>query len=230
MKKVLPFKILAPVAIAGGCRETRASDDRAVALACALRDEIGAGEVVAAGIGRAAEEGVLAALARGADRAILIETERSDRQAARAGLLALYAKEKPRLVVVGPDPPEIGPYVAGALNIPQIIGAVDIDLSEAADTITAVCELERRRQRLQATLPALVVVSDALPSPPLLSLYTIVDARKKPLERVSAAKITRLPPNFEVLSEMPTERRRPGKIVGSVDELIEALRCEAHVI
>lgn len=223
-------KILVPVALAGRCPEARLSDDHAIGLACELRDKRGEGSVVAVGIGAAGEEGILAALARGADRAILVQTDHTYTQALGHFLRGVFRREKPGLIVVGASPPEIGPYLAGALNISQAVGATTIESGDGPQ-LTAVCESGGTRRKFRLPLPGLIVASDHLPSPPLLSLYAIVEARAKPVEQLRGGKFAGLPAqNVENLSIEPAERHRVGRMVSSVDELIDALRYEAHVI
>lgn len=194
-------------------------DEVAVDRAVQLRDAGSEAEIVAVST---CEEYLLSALARGADRGFLVDAV-DDRSFAKA-LAEVAHREKPDLILMGDG--EAGPRLAGALDIPQATHVETVDLVDTGIRVTR--RLAKFREVLDLTFPAVVTLHSSQSVPKIISLYAIVDARNKHVERSSSA--TDASPDITVISAEAAPKSRLGKMVGSVDELIHALREEARVI
>jgi electron transfer flavoprotein beta subunit len=216
------------------------SDDSgaaAVIAALGLHENGNTPEIVAVSVGRAcAEEALLAALARGAKRAVLVETETDNPRATSLLISGLVRREKPDLVVFGDrsldDPAcQIGPRMSAIIGWPHASGVREIVIRQDRKSCQVVREIDGIGERLQMAMPAVLSVNTGDVDVPLLSLYDIVAARSKPIKRVKGASLASPPQaGFTVLKSEPATIQRKCRIVGTVDELIAALREEAHVI
>ena len=237
MKSDRKITVLLPIGLPSGATDPEAPDSAAIMLARRLEISGNKPEIIAVGVGGpCAEEGLLAALASGADRGVKVDTDRADPMALATLLANLARREQPNIVLLGDreveDPSsQIGPRLAALLNWPYVSCAHEIELSNDEKRCQALREIDGSRERLELTLPAVVSVSVSVSNIPLLSLYEIVAARSKTISRVRESQFGPLPPTgFSVLRSEPETIERKGRIVGSVDELITALREEAHVI
>ena len=184
--------------------------DRAVAMhvdeivAVATRDDI-----------------LLSALARGANRGILVDTV--DDRAFAAALVDIARAENPDLILLGDG--EAGPRLAGALGLPQATGVDGLDFIDGGVRVS--CKLPRYREVIELTLPAVIALHPSAGIPKLISLHAIVDAREKRVDHHKQAAVTS---GYHVTKSEAAPKSRLGKMVGSVDELVHALREEARVI
>lgn len=201
--------------------------------------ERGAGvEILAVSIGPAVvEEQLRAALAMGADRAVLIQDDAPlDPSAAAHLLAALHRREQPGLVLMGKqaiddDASQTGPMLAALLGLPQATFASRIEIAPDGTRARVVREVDAGRETLEVDLPAVITADLRLNEPRYVALPAIIRARAKPLDRVTAADLGGRPPaRVEVLRLESPPPRKPGRRVASVDELISALREEARVI
>jgi len=165
---------------------------------------------------------LLSALARGAGRGYLVDAAVDDRTLANA-LVEIAHRESPDLILMGDG--ECGPRLAGVLDIAQATLVTSLDLVDGGVRITR--KLPRSLEVLEVNLPAVVTLHPSLNIPKLISLYAIVDAREKPVESLT---ITPVDSGIEVISAETAPKTRLGRMVGSVDELVHALREEARVI
>jgi electron transfer flavoprotein alpha/beta subunit len=194
-------------------RADEAAVDEAVRLAGS------AGEVVAVS---AHEELLLSGLARGAARGLLVDID--EPRAMAAALAEIARREQPDLILMGDDG-ETGPRTAGILGAGQATSTRVIELIDAGVRVTR--ELARSREVLELSFPAVLCLHPSFAVPKIVSLYDIVDARGKIVERLSVPHALS---GLTVVEATAAPSTRLGRIVTSVDELLTALREEARVI
>jgi len=211
-------------------------DEIAVEEAVRLKEKGIATEIVAVSMGVAAcSETIRTALAMGADRGILVETDVALEPLAVAKLLkAIAAKEEPKLFILGKqaiddDMNATGQMLAALLGWPQGTFASKVVIE--GDTVTVTREIDGGLETLALSLPAIVTTDLRLNEPRYASLPNIMKARKKPIETLKPADLGVDPtPRLAVLSVAEPPKRQAGKKVGSVAELVAKLRTEAKVI
>ncbi len=211
-------------------------DEIAVEEAVRLKEKGIAAEIVAISIGPAAcGETIRTALAMGADRGILVETEASPEPLAVAKMLrAIAEREQPGLVIMGKqaiddDMNATGQMLAALLGWPQGTFASKVEI--AGDTATVTREVDGGLETVALTLPAVVTADLRLNEPRYASLPNIMKARKKPIETIKPADLGVDPaPRLTVLKVTEPPKRQAGRKVGSVAELVDKLRNEAKVI
>ena len=209
-----------------------------IALEAALRlKEAGiATEVVAVSCGPAAcQETLRAAMAMGADRGILVETEAELCPLTVAKFLkVLCDKEQPQLVICGKqaiddDANQTGQMLAALLQWPQATFASLIDIVEGKVTVTR--EIDGGQETLEITLPAVVSADLRLNEPRFVTLPNIMKAKKKPLDTLTSTDlgidVTR---RLNVLKLTEPQARTAGIKVADVAELVHRLRNEAKVL
>ena len=208
----------------------------AVEEAIRLKEQGIATEVVVVSIGDAkCQEQLRAAMALGADRAILIEASADIQPLGVAkALKALVDKEAPRLVVLGKqsidgDNNQTGQMLAALLGWGQGTFASKLELSEDAATVTR--EIDGGLQTLRIALPAVVTTDLRLNEPRYAKLPDIMKAKKKPLETLTVEDLgAQDSPRVKVVSVAPPATRSAGIKVASVDELVDKLKNDAKVI
>jgi electron transfer flavoprotein beta subunit len=211
-------------------------DEIAVEEAVRLKEKGLATEIVVVSMGIAAcAETIRTALAMGADRGILVETDAALQPLAVAKLLcALVAKESPGLVIMGKqaiddDMNATGQMTAALLGWPQ--GTFASKLSIEGERLAVTREVDGGLETVSLALPAVVTTDLRLNEPRYASLPNIMKARKKPIETMSPADLGVDPaPRLTVLSVAEPPKRQAGVKVGSVAELVAKLRTEAKVI
>ncbi len=211
-------------------------DEIAVEEAVRLREKGVATEIVAVSMGIAAcQETIRTALAMGADRGILVETDVELQPLAVAKLLkALVAREAPGLVIMGKqaiddDMNATGQMLAALLGWPQ--GTFASKLAIAGEEAMVTREVDGGLETVALSLPAIVTTDLRLNEPRYASLPNIMKARKKPIETVSPADLGVDPsPRLAVISVAEPAKRKAGVRVGSVTELVAKLKLEAKVI
>jgi electron transfer flavoprotein, beta subunit len=211
-------------------------DEIAVEEAVRLKEKGAATEVVAVSCGPAASQDALrTALAIGADRAVLVETDAVLQPLAVAKLLAaVQAKEQAGLLMLGKqaiddDANQTGQMLAALLKLPQATFASKIGVADGQATVTR--EVDGGMETVRLPLPAVVTADLRLNEPRYVTLPNIMKARKKPLEKLSPAELGVDPaPRLKVLKVTEPPERQGGVKVGSVDELVEKLKNEAKVI
>ena len=211
-------------------------DEIAIEEAVRLKEKGVATEIVAISIGVAAcQETIRTALAMGADRGILVETDVLPEPLAVAKLLkALVAKEEPRLVIMGKqaiddDMNATGQMLAALLGWPQGTFASKVVIEGETATVTR--EVDGGLETVALNLPAIVTADLRLNEPRYASLPNIMKARKKPIETVKPADLGVDPaPRLTTLKVVEPPKRSAGRKVGSVAELVDKLRTEAKVI
>jgi electron transfer flavoprotein beta subunit len=211
-------------------------DEIAVEEAVRLKEKGIAKEIVAVSLGVAqCQETLRTAMAMGADRAILVQTDVELQPLAVAKLLkALVDKEQPSLVVMGKqaiddDMNATGQMLAALLGWPQATFASKLDISGNEATVTR--EIDGGLETLALTLPAVVTTDLRLNEPRYASLPNIMKAKKKPLETITPADLGVDPaPRLTTLKVASPPTRSAGRKLGSVAELVQALKTEAKVI
>ncbi|MCX9000044.1 electron transfer flavoprotein subunit beta/FixA family protein, partial [Rhizobiaceae bacterium BDR2-2] len=211
-------------------------DEIAVEEALRLKEAGKATEVVAVSIGPAkAEETLRTALAMGADRAILIETDGTVEPLSVAKLLkAVVASEEPGLVILGKqaiddDANQTGQMLSALTGYPQATFASKVVVGDGTVAVTR--EVDGGLQTVELTLPAVVTTDLRLNEPRYASLPNIMKAKKKPLDRKSPADLgVDIAPRLTVLKTEEPAGRKAGIKVKSVAELVEKLKTEAGVL
>jgi electron transfer flavoprotein beta subunit len=211
-------------------------DEIAVEEAVRLKEKGIATEIVAVSMGlTACQETIRTALAMGADRGILVETDVELQPLAVAKLLkALVAKEEPGLVIMGKqaiddDMNATGQMLAALLGWPQGTFASKVAIEGGTATVTR--EVDGGLETVALALPAVVTTDLRLNEPRYASLPNIMKARKKPIETVKPADLGVDPaPRLAVVSVAEPAKRKAGVKVASVAELVAKLRTEAKVI
>lgn len=208
----------------------------AVEEAIRLKEAGTAQEIIAVSIGTTAcQEQLRTALALGADRAILVETELEVEPLGVAKLLKSVAeKEQPDLIILGKqaiddDSNQTGQMLASLLSYPQGTFASEIKIGEGKISVTR--EVDGGLQTVSLNLPAVVTTDLRLNEPRYASLPNIMKAKKKPLDTLTPEELgVDASPRTEILKVSPPPERAAGVIVESVDELIDKLKNEAKVI
>jgi electron transfer flavoprotein beta subunit len=211
-------------------------DEIAVEEAVRLKEKGAATEIVAISMGVAqCSETIRTALAMGADRGILVETDVELQPLAVAKLLkALVDREAPKLVLMGKqaiddDMNATGQMLAALLGWPQGTFASKVVIE--GDTATVTREIDGGLETVALALPAVVTSDLRLNEPRYASLPNIMKARKKPIETIKPSDLGVDPaPRLTTLKVAEPPKRVAGKKVGSVAELVAKLRTEAKVI
>ena len=211
-------------------------DEISVEEALRLKEAGKAEEVVVVSIGPAkAEETLRTALAMGADRGILIETDETVEPLAVAKLLkGVVEAEAPGLVIVGKqaiddDSNQTGQMLAALLGWGQATFASKLELG--ADKATVTREVDGGLQTIDVKLPAIVTTDLRLNEPRYASLPNIMKAKKKPLDKKSPSDFgVDVSPRLKVLKTEEPGGRKAGIKVKTVAELVDKLKNEAGVL
>jgi len=211
-------------------------DEIAVEEALRIKEAGNAEEVIAVSIGPAkSEETLRTALAMGADRAILIETDELLEPLAVAKLLKhIVEKEQPGLVVVGKqaiddDCNQTGQMLSALTGMPQATFASKVELE--GDSLKVTREVDAGLESIRIKTPAVITADLRLNEPRYAKLPNIMKAKKKPLETIAVADTgVDVSSGLSVVEVNEPEQRQAGVIVGNVAELVDKLRNEAKVI
>ena len=211
-------------------------DEIAVEEAVRLKEKGVVTEVVAVSCGVAAcQETLRTAMAIGADRAILVETDAELQPLAVAKLLkALVAKEGPGLVILGKqaiddDCNQTGQMLAALAGFAQATFASKIELADGHASVTR--EVDGGLETLRVKLPAVVTTDLRLNEPRYVTLPNIMKAKKKPLEVVKPADLgVDVTPRITTLKVSEPPKRGAGVKVADVATLVAKLKNEAKVI
>ncbi len=211
-------------------------DEIAVEEAVRLKEKGVATEIIAVSMGvMQCQETIRTALAMGADRGILVETDIGLEPLAVAKMLrALVAKEGIELVIMGKqaiddDMNATGQMLAALLGWPQGTFASKVEIADGTATVTR--EVDGGLETIALTLPAIITADLRLNEPRYASLPNIMKARKKTIDMIKPADLGVDPaPRLTTLKVTEPPRRAAGVKVGSVAELVAKLRNEAKVI
>jgi electron transfer flavoprotein beta subunit len=211
-------------------------DEIAVEEAIRLKEKGIATEVVAVSCGPAAcQETLRTALALGADRAILVQTDVELQPLAVAKLVkAIVDREKPQVVIGGKqaiddDANQVGQMLAALLSWPQAVYASKVEIDGGRARVTR--EIDGGMETIESALPVLITTDLRLNEPRYATLPNIMKAKKKPLETVTPETLgVDVAPRLATLKVVEPPRRTGGGKVASVQELVAKLRNEAKVI
>jgi electron transfer flavoprotein beta subunit len=211
-------------------------DEIAVEEAVRIKEKDASTEVIAVSIGSTkCQETLRTALAIGADRAILIETEDGVEPLAVAKLLkSVVEAEKPDLVVLGKqaiddDSNQTGQMLAALLGWPQ--GTFASKVVPEAGAVSVTREVDGGLETVKLNLPAIVTTDLRLNEPRYPSLPNIMKAKKKPLDVKKPADLgVDVAPRLKVVKTTEPPVRKGGVKVSDVAELVRRLKTEAGVI
>lgn len=193
-------------------------------------------EVIAITVGKTeSQEQLRTALALGADRAILVESDDLLEPLALAKTLAkVVDEETPDLIILGKqaidgDNNQTGQMLASLLDLPQATNASELIIQDGSVSVTR--EIDGGLQTLKLSVPAIVTTDLRLNEPRYASLPNIMKAKKKELKVVSLNDLgVDSSPRTEILKVELPEARAAGVMVETVDELVDKLKNEAKVI
>ncbi len=208
----------------------------AVEEAIQIKEQGAAEEVIALSIGpQACQEQIRTALALGADRGILVETDEQVEPLAVAKIIrAVVEKEGIDLVILGKqsidtDNNQVGQMLAALCGFPQGTFACNAELKDGKIEVTR--EIDGGEQTVLLELPAVVSTDLRLNEPRYASLPNIMKAKKKPIDATNPAELgVDISSKLKTLSVTPPAQRSAGVIVESVEELVNKLKTEAKVI
>jgi electron transfer flavoprotein beta subunit len=211
-------------------------DEIAVEEAVRLKEKGVATEIVAVSCGiSASQETLRTALALGADRAILVETDADLQPLAVAKLLAAIAgKEQPQAIILGKqaiddDSNQTGQMLAALLGWPQATSASKVELGGGRAKVTR--EIDGGLETIESGLPVVVTADLRLNEPRYATLPNIMKAKKKPLETTNPAALgVDVSPRVTTIKVVEPPKRHGGGKVADVKELVAKLRNEAKVI
>jgi electron transfer flavoprotein beta subunit len=211
-------------------------DEIAVEEAMRLKEAGVATEIVAVSCGvQACQETLRTALALGADRALLVETDAELQPLAVAKLLkAIAAKEAPQLVLMGKqaiddDNNQTGQMLAALLGWPQATFASKVKIEGGQAQVTR--EVDGGLETVAIRLPAIVTTDLRLNEPRYVTLPNIMKAKKKPLETLTPAALgVDVAPRLATLKVEEPPKRKGGTKLPDAKTLVDRLKNEAKVI
>jgi electron transfer flavoprotein beta subunit len=211
-------------------------DEIAVEEAMRVKEAGKATEVVAVSCGLTqCQETLRTAMAIGADRALLVETDAELQPLAVAKLLkALVDKEQPQLVLLGKqaiddDCNQTGQMLAALLGWPHATFASKLVIEDGKAVVTR--EVDGGLETVSLTLPAIVTTDLRLNEPRYVTLPNIMKAKKKPLDIVKPEDLgVDVSPRLKTLKVTEPAKRSAGAMVPDVATLVAKLKNEAKVI
>ncbi len=243
VKRVVDFNVKVRVKADGSGVETanvkmsmNPFDEIAVEEAIRLKEAGTATEIIVVSCGvQACQETLRTALALGADRAILVETEVELQPLAVAKLLrAIAQKENPQLVILGKqaiddDCNQTGQMLAALLGWPQATFASKLKIAGGKADVTR--EVDGGLETISVKLPAVVTTDLRLNEPRYVTLPNIMKAKKKPLEVLKPDALgVDVAPRLKTLKVEEPPKRKAGVKVPDAKALVAKLRGEAKVI
>ena len=211
-------------------------DEIAIEEAVRLKEAGKVEEVVVVSVGASnCQEQIRTALALGADRGILVESDVEMQPLAIAKCLkAVVDNETPGLVITGKqaidgDNSQTGQMLAALAGLGQATFASEVELGD--DTVTVTREVDGGLETIAVKLPAIITTDLRLNEPRYASLPNIMKAKKKPIDITTPADLgVDVAPRITTLKVTPPAERQAGVIVESVEELFDKLKNEAKVI
>ena len=243
IKRVIDFNVKIRVKPDGSAVETanikmsmNPFDEIAIEEAVRMKEKGVASEIVAISCGTVAcQETLRTALALGADRAILVQTDVDLQPLAVAKLLAAIAqREAPQIMILGKqaiddDANQTGQMLAALLDWPQATFASKVELMDGRAIIKR--EVDGGLESVEVSLPAVVTTDLRLNEPRYATLPNIMRAKKKPLETLTPDALgVDVAPRLTILKVAEPPPRKGGGRVADVKELVAKLRNEAKVL
>jgi len=211
-------------------------DEIAVEEAVRLKEAGIATEVVVVSAGvTQCQETLRTALAIGADRAILVESDADLQPLAVAKILkALFEKESAQIIILGKqaiddDSNQTGQMLASLLDIPQATFASKVVVADGKATVTR--EVDGGLETIALTLPAVITTDLRLNEPRYVTLPNIMKAKKKTIDMVKPEDLgVDIAPRLKTLKVEDPPKRSAGILVADVVALVDKLKNEAKVI
>ena len=211
-------------------------DEIAIEEAVRLKEAGKVEEVVVVSVGASnCQEQIRTALALGADRGILVESDVEMQPLAIAKCLkAVVDNEAPGLVITGKqaidgDNSQTGQMLAALAGLGQATFASEVELGD--DTVTVTREVDGGLETIAVKLPAIITTDLRLNEPRYASLPNIMKAKKKPIDIYSAEDLgVNVSPRIKQLTVVEPPKRTKGIMVKDVEELVQKLKNEAKVI
>ena len=243
VKRVVDFNVKVRVKPDGSGVETanvkmsmNPFDEIAVEEAVRLKEAGAATEIVVVSCGpQACQETLRTALAIGADRAILVETNEELQPLAVSKLLkAVIAKENPKVVILGKqaiddDSNQTGQMLAALAGLPQATFASKVVVADGRATVAR--EVDGGSETLSLKLPAIVTTDLRLNEPRYVTLPNIMKAKKKPIAMLQPSVLgVDVAPRLKTLKVGEPSKRSAGVKVPDVKTLVEKLKTEAKVL
>ena len=243
VKRVVDFNVKVRVKPDGSGVETanvkmsmNPFDEIAVEEAVRLKEAGAATEIVVVSCGpQACQETLRTALAIGADRAVLVETNEELQPLAVAKLLKKIAeKEQPKIIILGKqaiddDSNQTGQMLAALLNWPQATFASKLKIEGEKAQVTR--EVDGGLETISVRLPAIVTTDLRLNEPRYVTLPNIMKAKKKALETLKPEALgVDVSKRLETLRVVEPPKRKAGVKVADPKALVDKLRNEAKVI
>jgi electron transfer flavoprotein beta subunit len=211
-------------------------DEIAVEEAVRLKEAGVASEIVVVSAGLTqCQETLRTALAIGADRAILVETDTELQPLAVAKILKVLAeKEQAQIIILGKqaiddDSNQTGQMLASLMDIPQATFASKVVVADGKASVTR--EVDGGLETITITLPAVITTDLRLNEPRYVTLPNIMKAKKKTLEIVKPEELgVDIAPRLKTLKVEEPPKRSAGVMVADVAALVDKLKNEAKVI
>ena len=211
-------------------------DEIAIEEAVRLKEAGIVSEIVVVSAGSIqCQETLRTALAIGADKAILVETDVELQPLAVAKLLkAICEKEQVQLILLGKqaiddDSNQTGQMLASLMDIPQGTFASRVAIENGKAIVTR--EVDGGLETISLSLPAVITADLRLNEPRYVTLPNIMKAKKKPLDIVRPEELdVDISPRLKTLRVDEPPKRVAGIMVANVEELVEKLKNEAKVI
>ncbi|QWD64544.1 electron transfer flavoprotein subunit beta/FixA family protein [Polynucleobacter sp. MWH-UH2A] len=211
-------------------------DEIAVEEAVRLKEAGVATEVVVVSAGvTQCQETLRTALAIGADRAILVETDAELQPLAVAKILkALSEKEQAQIIILGKqaiddDSNQTGQMLASLMDIPQATFASKVVVADGKATVTR--EVDGGLETIALSLPAVVTTDLRLNEPRYVTLPNIMKAKKKTIDTITPESLgVDIAPRLKTLKVEEPPKRSAGVMVAAVAALVDKLKNEAKVI
>ena len=211
-------------------------DEIAVEEAVRLKEAGVASEIVVVSAGvTQCQETLRTALAIGADRAILVETDAELQPLAVAKILqALSEKEQAQMIILGKqaiddDSNQTGQMLASLMDIPQATFASKVIIADGKATVTR--EVDGGLETVALTLPAVITTDLRLNEPRYVTLPNIMKAKKKVIETMTPESLgVDIAPRLKTIKVEEPPKRSAGVMVADVAALVEKLKNEAKVI
>ena len=211
-------------------------DEIAVEEAVRLKEAGIVSEVIVFSAGpQQCQETLRTALAIGADRAILFETDSELQPLAVAKLLqAIYQKEQAQLIILGKqaiddDSNQTGQMLAALLNLPQATFASKVSIADGKAQVTR--EVDGGLETVSISLPAVITTDLRLNEPRYVTLPNIMKAKKKQLDILKPEDLrVDIAPRLKTIRVEEPPKRTAGIKVPDVASLIDKLKNEAKVL
>ena len=211
-------------------------DEIAVEEAVRLKEAGVIDEIIVASIGpKESQEQIRAALALGADRGVLVQTDEKPYPLQVAKILKNIAEsESTDIILLGKqaiddDCNQTGQMLSALLNWPQATFASKIEIKDKK--LEVVREVDEGLETIEINMPAVVTCDLRLNEPRYASLPNIMKAKKKPIEQINVSDLgVDITPRVQQIKVEEPPKRKEGIKVASVAELVQKLKNEAKVI